>query len=76
MGVGNATETRHVPLDEDTLISIDAALPVQLEVRDGAICFVHSVCPDHTCEGFGRLRHVGDWALCAPAGVTVRIVDE
>ncbi len=35
VGVGNATETRHVPLDEDTLISIDAALPVQLEVRDG-----------------------------------------
>ncbi len=62
-----------LPLAEDALVRIDAALPVTLEVAGGAVRFIHSQCPDHLCEGFGWISHEGEWALCAPAGVLVRV---
>lgn len=63
-----------ISLAENRIVHIDdAALPVQLEVRDGAIRFINSVCPDHDCEHFGWLRNEGDWAACLPAKVIVRI---
>ena len=44
-----------------------------LEVKDGAIRFVDSQCPDHICEGFGFISQEGDYAVCMPAGVAVTI---
>ena len=49
-----------------------AALPVTLEVKDGAVRFVNSVCPDHICENTGWLRLEGEAAVCAPAGFPSR----
>ena len=46
---------------------------VHLQVRDGTIAFVDSPCPDHLCEGFGRLSREGDWAACMPAQVSVTV---
>ena len=46
---------------------------VHLQVRDGTIAFVDSPCPDHLCEGFGRLSREGDWAACMPAHVSVTV---
>ena len=64
-----------VPLAQDALIPIeDAALPATLEVQDGRIRFVGSVCPDHLCENTGWLSQEGDEAICLPAGVWVRVV--
>lgn len=44
-----------------------------LEVKDGAVRFVDSVCPDHICENTGWLRLEGEAAVCAPAGVAVTV---
>ncbi len=44
---------------------------VHLVVEDGSIRFVDSECPDHLCEGFGRLSHSDQMATCLPAGVSV-----
>lgn len=66
-----------VPLSEDATLHIDgAALPVTLEVREGRIRFVHTVCPDHLCENTGWISHEGESAICLPAGVWVEVVEE
>ena len=63
-----------LPLDRDGLYSVeDAPFPVTLEVRDGAVRFVDSQCPDHICESYGWLRKEHDQAICAPAGVVVTV---
>lgn len=58
-----------------TLNIEDGALPVTLQIEDGRIRFIHSVCPDHLCEGFGWLGHEGEEAICLPAGVWVRVTE-
>ena len=73
IGTGAQQTEQTIPLTKNKVYHIKAALPVQLEVKDGAIHFINSVCPDHKCESFGLLRHEGDWAACLPAGVTVRV---
>ena len=59
---------------DDTLHLTGGGLAVTLEIKDGAIRFINSQCPDHLCEDFGWLQREGEWAFCAPAGVMVRIV--
>lgn len=76
IGTGEAQQTREIPLGKDDTIAISGgAYPVTLEIKGGAIRFVSSACPDHVCEDFGWLKKEGEWALCAPAGVLVRIVE-
>ncbi len=66
--------TREISLSQDGIYEIeDAALPVTLEVRDGKIRFVDSLCPDHLCERFGFIGNEGEYAICMPAGVAVTI---
>ena len=43
------------------------------DLEDGTIAFVDSPCPDHLCEGFGRLKAQGDWAACMPARASLTI---
>lgn len=77
IGYGAGQTTQTIPLHKEGITYIDnASLPVQLEVKDGAIRFVNSVCPDHKCENFGWLRQEGDWAACIPGAVSVTIVGE
>ncbi|WP_367925183.1 NusG domain II-containing protein [uncultured Ruthenibacterium sp.] len=67
-------QTQRIPLSQDGLYSIEGApFPVTLEVKEGAIRFVDSQCPDHICENFGWLSKEYDQAICAPAGVVVSI---
>ena len=51
-------------------------LKVTLEVKDGAIRFVDTVCPDHLCENEGFIRYEDESAICMPAGVAVLVTDE
>lgn len=75
-GEDGQTTVQQVRLGRNQTIHVEGApFPVTLEVKDGAIRFVHSQCPDHRCEGFGWLSREGEWALCAPARVMVRIVE-
>lgn len=63
-----------IPLSENGTYNIEGGLlPVQLIVENGTIRFTNSQCPDHVCEGFGKLKSEGDKAICAPARVMVSI---
>ena len=67
-------ETRRISLAQDGVYQIEGApFPVTLEVKDGAIRFVDSQCPDHICENYGWLSREHDQAICAPGGVVVTI---
>ena len=64
------TETLPLAQDHDYLYEIGDYI-VHLQVKDGAIAFLDSQCPDHVCEQFGWLDKDGAWAACVPAGVYV-----
>ena len=64
------TETLPLGEDHDYLYEVGGYV-VHLQVKDGAIAFLDSQCPDHVCEQFGWLSKEGAWAACVPAGVYV-----
>lgn len=65
-------ESIEISLDKDAVYTIDEGLlPVTLEVKDGAIRFVDSVCPDHLCEHYGFISLENEQAICVPARVAV-----
>ena len=66
--------TETLPLDEDHDYLYDVGnYVVHLQVKDGAIAFLDSQCPDHVCEQFGWLSEKDAWAACVPAGVYVKV---
>ena len=68
------TETLPLDTDHDYVYDVGNYV-VHLQVKDGAIAFLDSQCPDHVCEQFGWLDKDGAWAACVPAGVYV-VVEE
>ena len=55
--------TETIPLDEDHDYLYDVGdYIVHLQVKDGAIAFLDSQCPDHVCEQFGWLSEQDAWA--------------
>ncbi len=62
-----------IDLTQDAVYHIDADLPVTLEVTGGKIHFIESRCPDLTCEHFGLIGNENEYAICAPARVSVFI---
>lgn len=58
---------------EDETIILETTPEVTLQVKDGKICFIDSLCPDSTCEKSGYLDSHGDTAACVPAGTVVTI---
>ncbi len=63
-----------LPLDEDHDYLYDVGnYVVHLQVKDGAVAFLDSQCPDHVCEQFGWLSEKDAWAACVPAGVYVKV---
>lgn len=66
------TETIPLDKDYDCLYEVGGYL-VHLQVKDGAIAFQDSQCPDHVCEQFGWLSQKDAWAACVPAGVYVQL---
>lgn len=69
----NGEKIMSIPLNKDNVIHLDADLPVTLLIEKGSIRFANSECPDKICEKFGRLSNEFEYAVCAPAGVTVII---
>ena len=67
---GGVSETLSLDKDYDYLYDVGNYV-VHLQVKDGAIAFLDSQCPDHVCEQFGWLDKDGAWAACVPAGVYV-----
>ena len=70
-GMG-AVEMLPLDTDYDYYYQVDGYI-VHLQVRDGAVAFLDSQCPDHVCEDFGWLSQPGQWASCVPAGVMVTV---
>jgi len=69
---GGVTEV--IPLDKNYDYLYDVGdYVVHLQVKDGAISFQDSQCPDHVCEQFGWLSEESAWAACVPAGVYVQL---
>ena len=66
------TETLTLAQDHDYLYEVGDYV-VHLQVKDGAIAFLDSQCPDHVCEQFGWLSQKDAWAACVPAGVYVKL---
>lgn len=67
-------ETTEINLTKSKIYNIEGAkYPVTLEVANGKIRFINSLCPDHVCEGFGWIFKEEDTAICAPARVVVSI---
>ena len=66
------TETLPLDKDYDYLYEVGSYV-VHLQVKEGAVAFLDSQCPDHVCEQFGWLREEGAWAACVPAGVYVQV---
>lgn len=60
-------------LDEPRIFSIDGLPQVVFEVKDGAIAFIRSDCPDRICVNTGRLDRAGQLAACLPNRVSLRI---
>jgi len=72
---GEENTVLDIALDKDARYDIDTGfLTVHLDVKDGAIAFVDSPCPDHICENYGRLSAEDQQAVCLPARAAVMIV--
>ena len=71
----NGEEIRRIDLSyaEDEIFTLDTSPTDTLEIKDGKIRFIDSLCPDSTCENSGFLDSHGDTAACVPAGTVVTI---
>ncbi len=56
-------------LSEPQTYSLSENPQVQFEVKDNAISFVHSDCPDQVCVHTGWLSGAGQFAACLPNDV-------
>lgn len=62
-----------VSLDKDTIFTLPDYPGVTFEVRDGAIRFLSSDCPDQICVHTGFLRTAGQFAVCLPYKLVLRV---
>ena len=77
VAIDSTAKRQEISLAEDAIHTItEGNFVVTLEVKDGAIRFINSQCPDHLCEGFGFVSEEDEFAVCMPAGVAVLITDE
>jgi hypothetical protein len=71
----NGQVDKLVPLSEKGFYYSPAGLPaVEIAVREGAVGFVRSDCPDKVCIHMGFLSLPGQSAVCLPNRVVVRVV--
>lgn len=55
-----------VYLDKDLKFNLDQHPAIEFEVKDGAIAFIHSDCPDKICIMMGPQDSIGGFAACLP----------
>ena len=71
----DGNEIMRIPLDQDGIYTAEGDLKATFEVKEGKIRFIHSLCPDKLCEGFGWISLKGETAVCMPAKLALIIVD-
>lgn len=60
-------------LGDDCEYPVGGKYKIVITVKDASAYFSSSDCPDRVCVRTGKLEKAGDIAVCAPAGVAVRI---
>lgn len=69
--------TRVVSLSENRVVDVRGPLGVtRIKVEDGHVEFVSSPCPHKICIERGRIALEGDYIVCVPNGVSVKIEGE
>jgi hypothetical protein len=63
-----------VDLSGDTQFALESKPEIRFAVRDGAIAFTESNCPDKICIRSGFLRHTGQRAACLPNRVSLSVI--
>ncbi len=72
---GDDNTVMSIPLTQDKTYDVDTSyLTVHVEVKDGAVRFIDSPCPDHICETFGWLTEEDQTATCLPARAVLTVV--
>lgn len=65
-----------VDLSKDGIFSLEQNQNVIFEVKNGAIAFIESNCPDKVCIHSGFLNNPGQMAACLPNRVSIRVASE
>lgn len=76
----DGAEWKRIDLDTaaDQTFSIreETGKDIELQIKDGAIRFLSSDCPDKICVNTGFLREDNDVAVCLPNRVAVTVIVE
>lgn len=70
----DGAEVRTVQLDRNQTFTIPERPNVVFAVKDGAIAFQSSDCPDKVCVHTGFIKAAGQSAACLPNGIILKIV--
>ncbi len=58
--------------DSETLIKTQGGTNT-LVIKDGEAKFMHSDCPDKTCEKTGKISHKGETIVCLPHKIIAEV---
>ena len=73
----NKTESMEINLSKNQRIDLKSnGINIHISVKDGAVAFVDSECPDHICERYGYIKNVGESAICLPAQASLTVIRE
>ncbi|MDR1687901.1 MAG: NusG domain II-containing protein [Clostridiales bacterium] len=69
----NQSLVKKVDLSKNGEFTLDENPRVKFSVKDGAVAFIESDCPDKVCVHSGYLKIPGQAAVCLPNRVSLRI---
>ena len=73
--VSTPTSSEKYVLSDDREIYIEeGGYTLVIVIEDGAAYVHDSSCPDKLCKSLGRISHSGETVVCAPAGVSLKIL--
>lgn len=62
------------PLDKDTEIEITGSAGItKVQIKNGEVFVIDSICSNKTCIHYGKLKNTGDWNACLPNRVFLYI---
>ena len=67
---------RTVDLSSDRLLRLEEVPEIELEVSHGRIRFLSSDCPDQICVHTGYISRPGEYAVCLPHRLMIRIPED
>ena len=62
-----------LPLDQDTVYTVNGAYTNVITVKDGQVAVTHTDCPGGDCQRIGWTASGGKSIVCLPNGVEVRV---